>query len=353
MITTGRWFDGKTAAPHQVDLELGGDALILRRAGEADIRWPLATIVRVASLPGGGATIMPVIENPERLVIEAPGSDAALKARCPKYTSLSKLGSGDRIKLARGMAVTAVVLAALILGIPLLAPVLARALPASADAWIGRQIAPQVERSVVGGASIETCDRPDARAALDRLNQRLATAAGFDQPVAIRVIRTDKVNALALPGQQVLVFGGLLTTLQHGDELAGVLAHEYAHLARRDPLTRFFATVLWSSLIDSVLGLGASHFAIPFLDAAHTREVEAATDRAGVDILRRAGIASEGFARSMEHFAARERPSSVSFGLLDSHPPSAERAAAIRVAGHAGGPAVTVEEWSALRSICR
>jgi Zn-dependent protease with chaperone function len=350
--TTARWFDGETPTPHTVTLSLVGRYLTAISNDGRSFQWPCAEIVRVAALPGGGATIMPVHGSPERLVIEASGADATLAKLCPNYHRLTRFSSRDRLTVVRGMALIAAVLVTVLFGVPLAAPLIARAVPASVDAWLGARVEGSALTQLTGGAP-RYCQNAPGSAALADLNRRLSAAANLDAPVSVSVVNHSLVNAVALPGNRVVVFSGLLNTLTDGDQLAGVIAHELGHLARRDPMARVIAMMIWSTVIDGLMGIGASGIVLPFLNAAHSREVETATDRAGVAILARAGIASEGFARAMEQLARQDRAGPFAFGLLDTHPPSLERAAAIRAIGHTGRAAMTDQQWSAIRSLCR
>ena len=95
------------------------------------------------------------------------------------------------------------------------------------------------------------------------------------------VADADEVNALALPGQRIVVFRGLLEAVASENELDMVLAHELGHFAGRDHLkglgrglvASFLAMTLFGS-DSSAAGLVA-HITLSF-DARYSQRQEAA-----------------------------------------------------------------------------
>ena len=80
-------------------------------------------------------------------------------------------------------------------------------------------------------------DDPRVKAALETIVQRLAPfAARRDFDFRVRVIESEQVNAFALPGGQIVVFTGLLRRAERAEQVAGVLAHEMAHVTLRHGL---------------------------------------------------------------------------------------------------------------------
>jgi predicted Zn-dependent protease len=65
------------------------------------------------------------------------------------------------------------------------------------------------------------------------LGQALAAYAGATYKWRIGVIKSDAINAFAMPGGYILLSSGLLKSLESEDELAFVLAHEISHVALR------------------------------------------------------------------------------------------------------------------------
>ncbi len=146
------------------------------------------------------------------------------------------------------------------------------------------------------------CVDASGQAALDRLARRLSPTGGFlESPYRILVVDRPLVNALSLLGGTILLYQGLLDRLRTPAQLAGVLAHELAHLkerhATRSLLVRIVQTGVLSSLSGSGYNFVASHPApVGFASLIeHTDQFERDADRAAVRSLLKAGINPEEF----------------------------------------------------------
>ena len=92
---------------------------------------------------------------------------------------------------------------------------------------IGKQLATDVERQ----AKIVT--DPTVSEYVNRLGQNLVRNSDAKVPFTIKVIDGEEVNAFALPGGYFFVYTGLILKADNEAELAGVMAHEIAHVAAR------------------------------------------------------------------------------------------------------------------------
>lgn len=92
---------------------------------------------------------------------------------------------------------------------------------------LGKQMAQEVERD---GKVISD---PVVAEYVNRLGQNLVRNSDAKVPFTIKVLDTDEVNAFALPGGFFFVNSGLILKAQSEAELAGVMAHEIAHVAAR------------------------------------------------------------------------------------------------------------------------
>lgn len=92
---------------------------------------------------------------------------------------------------------------------------------------VGKAAAAQV----LGAAPLVTAD--SAQQYVNALGQVLSAQSGAIYKWRFGVIKSDAINAFAMPGGYILLSSGLLKTLESEDELAFILAHEVAHVARR------------------------------------------------------------------------------------------------------------------------
>ena len=92
---------------------------------------------------------------------------------------------------------------------------------------LGKQLAQQVERQA------KIIDDPVIAEYVNRVGQNLVRNSDAKVPFTIKVIDTEEVNAFALPGGFFFVNSGLILKADTEAELAGVMAHEIAHVAAR------------------------------------------------------------------------------------------------------------------------
>ncbi len=76
-------------------------------------------------------------------------------------------------------------------------------------------------------------DEPQVAEYVNRLGQNIVRNSDAKVPFTIKVIDTEDVNAFALPGGFFYVNSGLILKADSEAELAGVMAHEIAHVAAR------------------------------------------------------------------------------------------------------------------------
>jgi Zn-dependent protease with chaperone function len=253
--------------------------------------------------------------------------------------------------------------------LPGLADSLATRLPPETEARFGRLALAQVEDFLSGwewgdqeiGKADLTCDSPPGLAALGRLEARLTAGLDIGYDIELRVFDHEMVNAFALPGGHVVILRGLLDAASGPDEVAGVLAHEVGHVARHDPTRLMLRAAGSAGILSLVLGdiSGGTLVAVAgeqLMQAAYTREAEAAADAFAFDLLASAGISAEPLAAFFDRIA---QETELMPEYLSSHPASAGRAGRARdsasvaaAEGRALTPALSDMDWAALKAVC-
>src|ERR1700736_3871426 len=92
---------------------------------------------------------------------------------------------------------------------------------------LGKQLAQEVERQA------KIIDDPVIAEYTNRIGQNLVRNSDAKVPFTIKVLDSEEVNAFALPGGFFFVNSGLVLKADNEAELAGVMAHEIAHVAAR------------------------------------------------------------------------------------------------------------------------
>lgn len=195
---------------------------------------------------------------------------------------------------------------------------------------IGRQLAMEVEQQV------KLVDDPLVTEYINRVGQNLVLHSDAKIPFTIKVIDSDEVNAFALPGGFFYVNRGLILAADNESELAGVMAHEIAHVAARHAMENqgkgalinygllagiIFTGGVAGSILQNTAGLSQ---ALAFFKFSRSAEEEA--DRLGVQYLYAAGYDPRGMATMFEKLASqnKKKPGTLS-RLFSTHPQSLER----------------------------
>lgn len=200
--------------------------------------------------------------------------------------------------------------------------------------------------SWASGSRLRKQSRPLRNDRLEGLIDRLAAAAGVDS-VRVRVLDAPMINGLATPGGEVYVTRGLVQQAQAGritaEEFASVIAHELGHLALGHTKRRMI-DVMGAQAVNLVVG-GLLARLIPVIGwylarwlstlfvASLSRRDEFEADAYATALMLRAGLGAEPQARMLEklvHLAPGSSGEEGPANWLASHPPVAERAAAIR-----------------------
>lgn len=196
-----------------------------------------------------------------------------------------------------------------------------------------------------------------AVAAVQEMTRRLADAIpGNPYHFTVTVVKSDVVNAFALPGGYVVVFTGLMKKAQNGEEVAGVLGHELNHVLQRHGLERIVKNVGLMTIVAIVFGdqqglVGLMReVGVELLTLRFGRAQETEADLTGLRLLHRAKIDPRGMITFFERLAEHENGR---IELLSTHPMSTTRGERLK-AELAQLPKTGVEpfsfEWAAVRA---
>lgn len=358
-----RYNDGVTARTRAVEAMLEGGALVVldRNDGAELDRWPRES-VRLLDRPGeiGDKRLAAGGGDAARLIV---ADDAVIVALMTALPDLRRAARADRWTVrwvwALGIGAMATVLLILFVFLPYLSGVVASAVPDSLARELGESTFESMSEFAALGSGKEapSCAAPAGRAALDGLVGRLAAASDYDGPLEVRVLDWKLVNAFALPGGIVVLTEGMIDFAQSPEALAGILAHEIGHVAGRDPLRGMIqaagVSVILRLLIGDVTGGGAQVLASEILiNARYSQAVEEAADSHAVGTLNRAGIDAGPMADFFDRLLGELAELEEALRIISTHPPSAERAALVRMQAEARGAAMTPAEWTAIQAIC-
>jgi hypothetical protein len=200
---------------------------------------------------------------------------------------------------------------------------------------VGNQYAHEVEKSS------HLVTDPVVVEYVNRIGQNLVKNSDAKVPFTIKVLDTDEINAMALPGGYFYVNSGLILACDSEDELAGVMAHEIAHVAAHHAareMTRLNYMQIGSIPLmiftqGTWTGYGiyeAAQLAVPLTFLKFSRTFEAEADYLGVQYAYRAGYDPQGMVSIFEKLDALEKhkPGAISRAFSD-HPATPDRIAAV------------------------
>jgi predicted Zn-dependent protease len=195
---------------------------------------------------------------------------------------------------------------------------------------IGRQLSLEVDQQA------KLVDDPLITEYVNRVGQNIVLHSDAKVPFTIKVIDSDDVNAFALPGGYFYVNKGLILAADNEAELAGVMAHEIAHVAARHAMENagkgtalnygllagiIFTGGIAGAVLQNTAGLGQL---LAFFKFSRGAEEEA--DRLGVQYLYAAGYDPTAMATMFEKLASQNKKKKSKISqLFSTHPQSIER----------------------------
>ncbi len=297
-----RYNDGRTAATLAVQVRAEPRGLIIADA-DGDIDWWPWPEVQLAEPPARARPIR--LSNRSRpgvrLAIDDPAVLPALRLHA-RYLHRNPIGRKGLLTAAGTAAICALVVAVFVYGLPWMARPLAAVIPIAWEQPVGESTVVIVNRIFARGREI--CTGAAGDAALQAMTRQLA--ATIETPYRIRVSVADSglVNALAAPGGRIVVFRGLIDRAASAEEVAGVLAHEIAHVTERHSIHQMekaqtanvgvgLACVL-TRVCESQTSQALINVAGSAVFANFSRQDEADADAKAVRYTTRAGISPKG-----------------------------------------------------------
>ena len=194
---------------------------------------------------------------------------------------------------------------------------------------MGKEYAQQVE------ASVKLVNDPIVNEYVNRIGQNLVRNSDARVPFTIKVVDSDEINAFALPGGFFYVNSGLILAADDESELAGVMAHEIAHVCARHAMRQMtrgnIANLATIPLIFVGGGLGygvrqAAGIGLPLTFMSFSRGFEAEADYLGTQYLYKSGYDPNSLVTFFEKIEAlqKRKPGTLSKAFA-SHPQTPDR----------------------------
>jgi predicted Zn-dependent protease len=194
---------------------------------------------------------------------------------------------------------------------------------------LGKQLAQEVEREA------KIIDDPIIAEFVSRVGQNLVRNSDAKVPFTIKVLDTEEVNAFALPGGFFFVNSGLILKADSESELAGVMAHEIAHVAARHGTRQATRGEIINIASIPLIFMGGwtgyairqgAGLAIPMGFLTFTRGFEREADYLGLQYLYKTGYDPTSFVDFFEKIQSLEKkkPGTMS-KVFSTHPMTDDR----------------------------
>ena len=203
---------------------------------------------------------------------------------------------------------------------------------------LGRELAAEVDRQA------KFVDDPIITEYVNRVGQNIVLHSDAKVPFTIKVIDSDEVNAFALPGGFFYVNKGLVLAADNEAELAGVMAHEIAHVAARHAVENQtkgslleYAAIAGSILIGGIPGMiyqNTAGIGLLGIFMKFSRSAEEEADKLGVQYMYAAGYDPGAMATMFEKLEAKnkKKPGFIARAFASHPAPPDRRASALALA---------------------
>ncbi len=353
-----KFYDGHTSKTHKVSVMLSGSILHLQDDDQNTLHsWTLENIKIIERPVHPAPAILSYSKSPDaRLHISDEKGWKYLHSR------LKQKGKKSRRYLpthwssfgAYGL-VSVLSLGFIFLLFPKVLSNAAYLIPQSWEKELGSHIA----LSIANGE--EGCIAPQGKTALNNLRKKLQTTMDRKITYDIHVVDNPHLlNAFAAPGGYIFLYRKVIDDAKSPDELAGILAHEMAHIELYHTTKSVVRDLGIGFTLSMIFGGTASNMgdiARVLSQMGYSREDESEADAHAVMTLTKLKASPAGLRSFLER--VHEEEWDIDFEgqeyleYLSTHPDTEKRIAAIHVDKEKDyRPIISQKEWSAIRSIC-
>jgi predicted Zn-dependent protease len=194
---------------------------------------------------------------------------------------------------------------------------------------MGKGLAQEIERQA------RIIDDPVISEYVNRVGQNLVRNSDVKVPVTIKVLDAEEVNAMALPGGFFFVNSGLIMKAESESELAGVMAHEIAHIAGRHGTRQASRGQIINMASIPLIFMGgwtgygirqAASILVPMTFLTFSRGFEREADLLGLQYLYKAGYDPTSFVDFFEKIQSMEKKKPGTMAkVFSSHPMTDDR----------------------------
>ncbi len=234
------------------------------------------------------------------------------------------------------------------LAIPFLSGFVSRFVPASVEATVGSQMIDELSKET------DFCQESEGLQALDILVEALAAQTDGTYEFRVYVADQELLNAFAAPGGHIVLYRSIVEEAGSAEEIAGVLAHEMAHVTNGHPARGMVEAMGYGVFrlftVDDSMG---AELVKSTVVNHYSREDELDADRSGVELLNAANMDSRGLLAFFDRLSDRGQEIPGALEFLSTHPSGETRKNALENYVSEAKPVLTDAQWKALRTVCQ
>jgi len=187
------------------------------------------------------------------------------------------------------------------------------------------EIGRKVREAVLRTSNFTPVTDDDCTAVLNLLADSIGRAAGTEQRLKIELVRSEIVNAFAMPGGYIIVTTGLVDFCETPDEFAAVVCHEAGHVANRDVLNRLISN-LGLEILFSNDPFVTGEIARTLTSTGYSRSQERKADTFSCQTMEKLGLEPRALASFLRRLKEKQPASPIyQFELISSHPDTESR----------------------------
>ncbi|MBO9541207.1 M48 family metalloprotease [bacterium] len=198
------------------------------------------------------------------------------------------------------------------------------------------QIGRSAAQEVLADPKTPPYGNAEVNAYVDAVGKKVAARSDrSDLPYTFHVIQSDELNAFALPGGEIFITTAALKAMKNEAELAGVLAHEVVHVARKHGVDSLRAAMVAQGITTAALGSTpamvqqAGKIAASLVLKGYSRGLESDADHYGAIYSNAAGYDPRGLGSFLTTLAQTVGDTPKAFEAFGDHPVISERVAAL------------------------
>ncbi|MDD4978476.1 MAG: M48 family metallopeptidase [Gallionella sp.] len=336
-MLSARYYDGKTATAHEVDILLDGAHLFLR-GSDFNVRWPLADI-DISERLGNTPRRLSYANQGHCEITDHAALDELLHNSGIRHSWLDHMHHSLMWAGLAAVLIVITLLASYRYLLPWGAEVIAMRTPATVLAKMGSSTLEAMDSVMLQPSELAAARQQQLIAAYAKLKS--PDAAPPDYRIIFRSSPRMGANAFALPDGSIVLLDELVAATEDDNEIMAVLAHERGHIERRHALRM----VLQSSAVGLVVAWYAgdvstllSSVPAALLEAQYSRGMETEADQYAVSTLHLNGLSpcllasmlnkleAAHLPPQLEKSAAKDTDTNSALDYLSSHPATTERA---------------------------